>query len=77
MSTNITGFNGFQALLLTAVKKASQFLSNLEGKSRVRRIFDGEMFIQTLLTTLLEFFCKIILVYEVKVKSTEVSDNIF
>ena len=41
----------------------------LPGKSMIRKLFDGEMLIGTLATTLLQIFCKIILNFLVIVKS--------
>ena len=41
-------------------KTSRQFSENLAGKSIVRKIFDQDVFIRTLPTTLLQIFCKTI-----------------
>ena len=51
------------------LKAAWQFRWNPKGKSIVTKIFDGEMFISILQTTLLQIFCKIILNFQVIFKS--------
>ena len=43
-------------------KSARQFPWNLLGKSIIKKIFDGEIVIRTLPTTLLQIFCKIIVI---------------
>ena len=58
-------------------KSAWQFWWNLAGKRTCRKIFEGEMLIRTLSTTLLQIFCKIILNSEVIVKSIIDPDDNF
>ena len=54
-----------------------QFRWNIAGKSKVQKIFDGEMVIRTKPTNLLQIFCKIILNFKVTVKSIiDPDDNV-
>ena len=50
-------------------KQPDNFGKDLAGKSKVVKIFDGEMSMSTFLTTLLQIFCTIIFKSEVIVKS--------
>ena len=56
-------------LMLTVAKSSLTILMKSWSKSVVRKMFDGEMLIGTLLTTLLQVFCKIIDNLKVIVKS--------
>ena len=56
-------------MLAAAKKQPDNFGKNLAGKSKVVKIFDGEMSMSTFLTTLLQIFCTIIFKSEVIVKS--------
>ena len=64
-------------LMLRTTKTALQFLRNIAGKSIFGKLFDEEMFIKTLLTTLLQIFRKIILNSKIAVKSIRDPDNNF
>ena len=57
---------------------AWQFWWNLISQSKIVKRIEGEMFIRVLPSTLLQIFCKIILYYEVIVKSIiDPDDNFF
>ena len=59
------GLERVKQLMLTAAKMAWQFWWNIAGKSKVGKVFDGEMLIRTLPITLLQIFCQIILNFKV------------
>ena len=59
----------FNPLMLTAAKTSLTILMKSSGFSTIGKIFEGEMLIRTLPTTLLQIFCKIILNSKVIVKS--------
>ena len=64
--------------MLTAAKYSLSIFDEIfEGKSKVKKIFEGEMFIRTLLITLLQIFSKIILNFRLIVKSSIDSDDNF
>ena len=63
--------------MLTTAKTAWRFYWNIVGKSIIRKIFDGEMFIRSLLTTLSQFFDKIIPNSKIIVKGIRDPDDNF
>ena len=67
----------FNPLMLITAKTAWQFWWNIAGKNKFRKIFDGDMFMRILLTTLLQIFCKIILNSKTVVISIGVPDDNF
>ena len=65
-------------LILTAPKCSLAIYFAFAGKSKVMKIFDEEMSIRTLPTTLLQIFCKVILNFRVIVKSiTDPDENLW
>ena len=65
-------------LMLTAAKSFWQFWWNLAGKCIVRKIFDGEMLIETSLTTLHKLFSKMLLSSKViAISITDPDDNLW
>ena len=60
-------------------KAAWQFWGNLSRESIAWKIFEGEMLIRTLPTTLLQIFCKVILISKVYPQNYHISqtDNIW
>ena len=72
----VRGFN-INPLMLKAAKTTWQFLWNLSNESIVEKIFEGELLIRTLPTTLLQIFCKISCNSKVIVKSIIDPDDNF
>ena len=71
------GQQALNPLMLAAAKTAWQFWWNLSSKSVFGKIFEGEMLIRTLPTTLLQIFCKISFNPKVIVRSTIDPDDNF
>ena len=70
-----TGLN-INPLTLSVAKSSLTIVDKFSSESLVWKMFEGEMLIITLSTTLLEIFCKIILNFQVIVKSfTDPKDN--
>ena len=57
-------------------KAAWQFWWHFVGKYKVRKIVEGEMLKLTLQTTLLQTFCKIMLHFQVIIKSIKGPDEV-
>ena len=70
-------FLSFNPLMLTAAKTAWWFWWNLLAKSIFQELFEGEMYIRILPTTLLQMFSKSILNFWVIVKSVKDPDDNF
>ena len=64
-------------IMNTTAKSSQTILLNLAGKRKIGKIFEGEMLIRILPTTLLQIFCKIILISQAIVKSIENPDDNF
>ena len=62
---------------LQRLKAAGQFGWYQVGKSKMEKIFEGEMLDRTLPTTLFRIFCKIMLNFQVIIKSIEDPDEDF
>ena len=66
----------FNPFIPVAAKTARQFWRYLTNKSNIQKIFEEELFIATLSTTLLQIFCKVMLHSKIIFKSMSGPDDI-